>query len=392
MYPLGRQFEVDYTKAKSDKKAIVQGTNYRISVITERVIRLEFSTIGQFNDRPTQLIRKRNVGLPDFSVRQDANIVEISTKYFSLSYIKGQPFFGTSVDPMRNLKITLLAHERDRQKDWYVGHPEARNMYGNMVGVDVTIPQNLQKGLFSLDGFASIDDSFGKVIMEDGTLGPAPDNHLDIYVFMYDRDFKQALFDYFKMTGAPALIPRYALGNWWSRNIKYDEQSSMELIRHFERKKIPLAVMLYDHDWHLRDVGENVGLKTGFTFNPELFPNPQETIQEFHKRGIRVGLCINPTNGIYPHEQYYKQASEYLQIKTPTVIDFDPLNPKLLDVLFKMFLHPLEALGVDFFWNDSDGKMDVSKLWALNHYMYMDSGRKPFCELKNQIVINVLLF
>lgn len=375
MYPLGRQFEVDYTKAKSDKKAIVQGTNYRISVITERVVRLEFSAVGQFNDRPTQLIRRRNVGLPDFSVRQDANIVEISTKYFSLSYIKGQPFFGTKVDPMRNLKITLLAHERDRVKDWYVGHPEARNMYGNMVGVDVTIPANLQKGLYSLDGFASIDDSFGKVIMEDGTLGPAPQNHLDIYVFMYDRDFKQALFDYFKMTGAPALIPRYALGNWWSRNVKYDEQSSMELVRHFERKKIPFSVMLFDHDWHLRDVGENVGLKTGFTFNPELFPNPQETIQEFHKRGIRVGLCINPTNGIYPHEQYYKQASEYLQIKTPTVIEFDPLNPKLLDVLFKMFLHPLEALGVDFFWNDSDGKMDVSKLWALNHYLYMDSGR-----------------
>ena len=162
MYPLGRQFEVDYTKAKSDKKAIVQGNNYRISVITERVVRLEFSVNGQFNDRPTQLIRRRNVGLPDFSVRQDANIVEISTKYFSLSYIKGQPFFGTKVDPMKNLKITLLAHERDRAKDWYVGHPEARNMYGNMVGVDVQVPPTMQKGLYSLDGFASIDEFFAE--------------------------------------------------------------------------------------------------------------------------------------------------------------------------------------------------------------------------------------
>ena len=40
MYPLGKQFEVDYTKAKSDKKLVVQGANYRISVITERVVRL----------------------------------------------------------------------------------------------------------------------------------------------------------------------------------------------------------------------------------------------------------------------------------------------------------------------------------------------------------------
>ena len=34
MYPLGKQFEVDSTKAKSDKKSIVIGNNYRISVIT----------------------------------------------------------------------------------------------------------------------------------------------------------------------------------------------------------------------------------------------------------------------------------------------------------------------------------------------------------------------
>ena len=33
MYPLGKQFEVDYTKATSDKKAVVQGNNYRISII-----------------------------------------------------------------------------------------------------------------------------------------------------------------------------------------------------------------------------------------------------------------------------------------------------------------------------------------------------------------------
>ena len=375
MYPLGKQFEIDYSRATSDKKVVVQGENYRFSVVTERVVRLEYSLTGKFNDRPTQLIKARNIGLPDFSVRQDANVVEITTKYFSLNYIKGRPFVGTKIDPMKNLKITLLSRERDRSKDWYVGHPEARNMLGNMVGVDVEIPENMQRGLYSLDGFVSINDSFSKIIMEDGTLGdPIPD-YLDLYVFMYDKDFKQALFDYFKLTGAPALIPRFALGNWWSRNIQYDEQDIKELIRHFEKKKIPLSVMLFDHDWHLRNLGNTKGLKTGFTFNPELFPNPQAMINEFHRRGVRVGLCINPINGVYPHEQYYSQAAEYLQIKEPTIIKFDPLNPKLLDILFKFFLHPLESLGVDFFWNDFDGKNDILRLWALNHYLYLDSSR-----------------
>ena len=375
MYPLGIQFEVDAKKAKSDKKAIILGSKYRISVITERVVRLEYSSNGQFVDAPTQLIKKRRVGLPDFFVRQDSNIVEVTTKYFSLSYIKEQPFAGTKVDKMKNLKITLLSKERDRQKDWYYGHPEARNMLGNMVSVDVNVPNNLQKGLYSLDGFASIDDSYSKLILPDGTLGDPPANHIDIYVFMYDKDFRQALFDYFKMTGAPALIPRYALGNWWSRNIDYDDKSAHELIRNFERKMIPFSVMLFDHDWHIRESGTQKGLKTGYTFNTNKFKEPNAMIEEFHKRGIRVGLVVNPTNGIYPMEQYYKQAADFLKVTSNSVIEFDPLNPKFLDILFKFFLHPLENMGIDFFWNDSTGNLDVNKLWILNHYMYLDSGR-----------------
>ena len=375
MYPLGKHFEIDYSKARCDKRAILEGSNYRISIISERIIRLEFSPDGKFLDKPTQLIKKRDIGLPDFSVRQDRHVMEVSSKYFTLTYLKGRPFLGTKVDPMKYLKITLKSHDQDRCKDWYVGHPEARNMLGNMVGVDVNIPKLLQKGLYSLDGFASIDDSYSKVIAEDGTLEEPLPNHFDMYVFMYDRDFKQALFDYFKMTGAPAMIPRYALGNWWSRNTIYNDDSLHNLLMKFEKNEIPLSVMLLDHDWHIRIAGEEKRLKTGYTFNTELIKDPAAIINEFHKKGIRFGLVIDPMGGFYPHELYYPQASQYLGVTDRVVIPFDPLNPKHVDVMFKMFLHPLEAMGVDFFWNDSTGNMDVTKLWALNHYLYLDSGR-----------------
>jgi len=377
MYPLGKQFEVDNAKARSEEKSIIPGKKYRISVITDRVVRIEYSPNGQFIDRPTQLIKKRNLGVPDFSVRQDANILEIATKYFVLNYIKEQPFVGTKVDPMRNLKITLLSRDKDRIKSWYVGHPEVRNMAGNMISVDMGIPKPFDKGLYSLDGFVSLDDSKSKILMDDGTLAEPPKDHMDIYVFLYDKDFRQALLDYFKMTGAPALIPRYALGNWWSRNTTYSDKTIYELIRNFERNKIPLSVMVFDHDWHYRNVGQYKDLKTGFSFNTSLIKDPKAMIDEFHKRGIKVGLCINPTDGIYPHELYYKQACEYLGITDSKIIDFDPLNPKLLDIMFKVFLHPLENYGVDFFWNDSMGDNNITKLWALNHYLFLDSGRAP---------------
>ena len=377
MYPLGKQFEVDYARAKSDDKTIIKGSNFRITVITERIVRLEYSPSGAFVDRPTQLIVRRNLGCPEFQVKQDSQFVEIVSKYFHLTYVKRQPFVGTKVDPMKNLKISLVSRDRDRNKDWYYGHPEARNMMGNFISVDVSTSKDLCRGLYSLDGFSSIDDSKNKLIMEDGTLDDPPTDHIDIYVFMYDRDFKQALFDYFKMTGSPAMIPRYALGNWWSRNVTYDDMSTSELIKKFERKKIPFSVMLFDHDWHYRNVGEYSGLKVGYTFNTNLFRNPQAMIEKFHKRGIRVGLCINPEGGFYPHEQYYKQASDFLGVSDSKIILFDPLNPKILDVLFKAFLHPLENVGVDFFWNDYQGDSNPTKLWAINHYLYLDSGRNP---------------
>ena len=184
MYPLGKQFEIDTTKSKSEAKCMYSGNNYRISVISDRCVRLEYSPNNQFIDNPTQLIKKRNLGMPDFLAEDDGRLLTITTKYFVLSYVKGQPFGGNSVDPTKNLKITLRAHDKDRQKDWYYGHPEVRNMAGNIVSVDFPTNRAMQRGLFSLDGFVSLDDSHSRIVVQDGTLIEAPIDHTDIYVFM----------------------------------------------------------------------------------------------------------------------------------------------------------------------------------------------------------------
>ncbi len=376
MYPLGKQFSIDNSKSRAEEKSTFKGPNYRISVITERVVRLEYNPNGKFVDAPTQLIQSRNLGYPNFRVNQDQNFLEITTKYFKLTYLKRQPFIGTKVDPGKNLKITLMSRDPSRQRDWYYNHPEARNMGGNMVSIDIPCDKSLQRGLYSLEGFASINDTPNKLLNVDGTMENREPNSLDIYVFMYDQDFKQALLDYYKMTGFPELIPRYALGNWWSRNIDYNEQTLRETIRRFEKKKIPLSVFLLDNDWHYRNIGEFKNLRTGFTFNKSLFSNPKQIIDELHSKGIRLGLVIDPEEGIFPHEQYYKNVCEYLGVTDNKIILFDPLNPKLLDVYFKVLLHPLEDLGVDFFWSDYKGKSNLTNLWFYNHYLYLDSGRK----------------
>ena len=63
MYPIGKQFEVDYTRVKCNDKASFKGKFYRISVLSDRVVRLEYSPSGQFVDRPTQLVLRRDIAL-----------------------------------------------------------------------------------------------------------------------------------------------------------------------------------------------------------------------------------------------------------------------------------------------------------------------------------------
>ena len=377
MYPLGKQFEIDTSKAKSDNKCTYKGKHYRISVLTERLVRLEYSASGVFVDVPSQFALNRSFSFPEYKVRQDSKFLEITTKYFRLTYVKEAHFRGSKIDPMRNLKITLFMNDGDNDRDWYYGHPEVRNFDGNMISEDMDTPKALKRGLYSLEGFASIDDSKSLLFNPDGTLYEREKNSLDIYVFLYKDDFELALKDYFKLTGNPELIPRYALGNWWSRNITYDQDKVKELISNFERRKVPLAVFLLDKDWHYRDASNVKGLKTGFTFNKDLFNDPVEVSKFLHDHNIRLGLQIDPSEGIYPHETYYLQACYYLGINNNKIIKFDPLNPKLLDVYFKLFLHPLEALGVDFFWHDYKGDNQVLKLLAYNHFNYKDIGRNP---------------
>jgi hypothetical protein len=49
VYNLGEQFKFDYTKSKANKESIFQGSKYRITVLTERLVRLEYNENGFVN-------------------------------------------------------------------------------------------------------------------------------------------------------------------------------------------------------------------------------------------------------------------------------------------------------------------------------------------------------
>ena len=369
MYNLGEQFTLDKKRAIANKKSIIQGKNYRFTVLTERLIRLEYNDNGIFIDDPTELVLYRDLKTPEFNVKEDNNFVIITTKYFKLTYIKGKSFLGGKASPAANLKVELLNTDRY----WYYGHPEIRNF--GIPNSSLAEGGLKGKGLYSAEGIASIDDTNSLIFNEDGTVSKNTELRVDTYLFMYNKDFEEALKDYYQITGFPALPPRYALGNWWSSNNDYDDLKLKTLVDNFENHEIPLSIVVLDKDWHKRLKIKDKHLRTGFTFNEQYFKNPKAMIDYLHAKNIRLGLSVDPTSGIYNIDTYYNEALKYIQADKDGKIPFNVLDPKFVDVYFKLFIHPLDTLGVDFYWLDLENKQNIQDLTLLKHYHFYDMQR-----------------
>ena len=356
-------------KSFSNSGAILKGSKYRITVLSERLVRLEYDQEGKFLDEKTELAINRDFPLVDYKIQQDQQFLMITTSYFTLTYKKEAPFEGSKLAPDSNLKIILNGTD----KFWYVNQPEARNFGGSAVSLDANgVDTKLSKGLYSTDGFASIDDSSTLIVDEEGFLRKRDRKHTDIYVFMYKRDFGLCLKDYFKLTGKPSLIPRYALGIWWNREKIYSDEDVKKIIQVFNRYRIPLSVVLLSDFWHVKDVKDLSKYHTGYTFNPGLFPDPFDFINYLHERGVRIGLSIDPYEGIYPHEFRYKDVKQALGIENQgdMIIPFNVFDKKIVQVYFEQLIAPLMHEGVDFFWIDY--KQDLTTLRALDYYHFSD--------------------
>lgn len=374
------QFKMNYDQAIANPECIIKGNKYRFTILTERLIRMEYNETGKFEDRPTTLVLNRKTEKPEFKVKEDKNYVEIETSYFRLTYRKNKPFYSGKIDTMKNLKVELLNTDRI----WYYGHPEVRNYGSPSISLDDNDGKlKLKKGLYSIDGFASIDDSDDNIFNEDGSISIRENKGYDIYLFMYLKDFALCLKDYYSITGYPALIPRYALGNWWSKNENYNDLSLKELVDNFKSKEIPLSIILLDKDWHKREYDKKI-YDSGFTWNKVNFSNPARMVEYLHKNGIRLGLNINLDNGILPYEDKYEALANLKKDKNG-IIPFDVMNPKFIEEYFTKLIDPLDNMNIDFYWIDENLKnKDIS---IMNHYhfddMKEDYKRRPMILAKN---------
>ena len=67
---------------------IVHFGNYRVSVLFDRLFRIEKNKIGEFNDAATQSVWYRNMPIVCFDVKESSSYVEIKTERVTLHLAK----------------------------------------------------------------------------------------------------------------------------------------------------------------------------------------------------------------------------------------------------------------------------------------------------------------
>lgn len=373
----------------------LQGEHWRIGLITESLIRLEWSDSGEFEDRATLMAVDRAFlpsGAVDYTTGERDGMLVVETPALRLTYDR-KPF------SKEGLTIVVKGVPDSQFNTWHYGDEPKGNLGGTartLDEADGAIP--LGQGVISRDGWAVLDDSASNVfvtadadgnlpdgVVAYGGIGVAPRDHreTDIYFFGYGRRYREAVHDFQKLSGPAPLLPRYALGNWWSRYYRYSEEEYLDLMDRFKREGIPFTTSVIDMDWHLvDDVDPKYGSGwTGYTWNPKLFPDPKRFLDGLHGRGLRTTVNIHPRDGIRAFEKPYAKAAATVGVdaEAQEPVEFDLTNPKFVQAYFDMH-HDLEADGIDFWWIDwQQGGVTrqpgLDPLWVLNHMHYCDSAR-----------------
>ncbi len=373
------------------KENVVTFGKYRVTVLADRLFRIEKDENGQYTDEATQSIWFRNMPKQKFSLRREGDILKIKTEKATL--VLAEDFENSYM--LLGRKRVKLNNEGNllgtyRTLDGCIGS------HYNHKGAEYDI--ELENGVVSRRGVAVVDDTKSLILGEDGKIHARRETELDLYVFAYGTDYRAAVNALYMIAGPSPKIPKYALGNWWSRYYEYTDKSYLHLLDKFEKANVPLTVATIDMDWHYSSkLIEEFGFTeeqvahpelygstkgwTGYSWNKHLFPDYKAFLKKIQERNLKITLNLHPAEGVSFFEDCYEDMAKAMGIdpKTKHVIPFNITDDTFINNYFKIMHKPYEHDGVHFWWIDwqqgtQSALTGLDPLWSLNHYHYLDNG------------------
>lgn len=415
-------------RPKANDAAVVICGNARFTVLTDRIIRMEWAENGEFEDNATLAVVNRDLPVPAFKTARSASGVTITTDKVKMAYTGGGRFTAD------NLAVTFKMNGKTVK--WFPGADDSGNLKGTVRTLDgcrgydhVSKDGNeIENGIISRDGWSVIDESARHLLVPVESdwkywVSTRPEGERqDLYILAYGHDYMAALGDYVKIAGRIPLPPKFTLGYWWSRYWIYTAEEILELGSQMRERDIPMDVFIIDMDWHETwkpldkrlgkdELGQAHGW-TGYTWNYNLIPDPDGMLRDLHKMGYKTALNLHPASGIRSYEACYKEfVKDYLSrtddydgpegyVYGPeghtyagydqpvgkegyaAIVPFRLDQQAWADAYFNSVLHPIERQGIDFWWLDwqqwylSRYVKDLSNTFWCNYVFFNDKVRQ----------------
>ncbi|KAH3746121.1 glycoside hydrolase [Pelomyxa schiedti] len=359
----------------ADPTAVVVQNKARFTVLTDRMIRMEWSRTSTFEDSATFVVLNRLTVVPQFSLSQTSSYVKISTEYLTLTYMDtGHNEFNSS-----NLQISVYVD--GTPVIWNPSSQDTGNLLGTVRTLDDTdgflnldCDKNLRSrelyctyGIVSQLGWTLWDDTDTPLFDNSEYQWPrdrASSDTIDWYLFGYGHDYRGALYDFTLISGKIPLPPRFAFGIFFSRYWAYSDYDTREIVTEYEVHQTPLDVVVTDMDWHITyykeadqgvkdQAGETIGW-TGYTWDDHLFPHPEQFTAWCKQKGLKNTLNLHPASGVQPWEDKYEPMATAMGIdpSTQQYVPFDIVNSTYSNNWLDIVLKPVEDQGIDFWWLD----------------------------------------
>jgi alpha-glucosidase (family GH31 glycosyl hydrolase) len=211
------------------------------------------------------------------------------------------------------------------------------------------------------------------------TPAPGTSGYTDLYFFGHGWDFRGALRDFTGLGGRPPLLPRWALGPFFSRWFAYADHEERAVLAMHARNGIPLDVQVLDTDWHMgwwhahgfpphpprypegTPPNAHAIQWTGWDVNEHLLPAVKRLHAHIHARGVATGWnfhlppYVGFSGGVQYVDSVYKELCAALGLEweegEPVLGDYS--NKTWSEAFFRVAMVPLlVGLDVDFAWPD----------------------------------------
>ena len=188
----------------ADPKAVVVDGAARFTVLTPRLVRMEWAADGQFEDHASLVFVNRRLPVPDFKTTREGGWLVLRTGQLTVRYKRAAGAFTKA-----NLRAEFDVN--GRTVSWTPGMEDKGNLQGTirtLDGVQGSTP--LGAGLISRDGWVVVDDSERPLFDNSDwpwVMERPKGQRQDLYLFAHGHDYKRALYDYTLVAGRIPLPP-----------------------------------------------------------------------------------------------------------------------------------------------------------------------------------------